>query len=211
MEEMLIRTLRKSDEEDLRKLIADAWYPKDAFSDQKLRSDLIRLEATFVLVASDWKRVVETEDEVKAVICGRLSRRRLPFRHICRGLGLVGLFLKLFLRSKASRRALAEEWDYYRVMRRLKRKKSLGRTAECTLFIVHSDLRGKGAGKKLMKELAAKAEQAGKANIHLFTDTSCNYGFYDAYGFDRLAACEMYSRTEKEERFEVYLYKLEIT
>lgn len=212
MEEILFRSFRKTDIKDLQRLIGDAWYPEDAFSDKRLRKDLIALEATYTLIASDWKLVAEMEGEVKAVIFGRLSKPRAFWKNFLRFFPLLGLFLKLLIRSRASRRALAEELDYSRAMRRLKRGRRLGRTTECTLFIVHSDLRGKGIGKRLMQDFTLKAKQARKTNIHLFTDTSCNYGFYDAYGFRRLASCEMTSRTDEDENetFEVYLYTMDV-
>ncbi len=212
MEEILFRSFRKEDAEGSRRLIGDAWYPKDSFSDQALRKDIINLEAMYALFASDWCLVAETEGEVKGVIYGRFSRRRAFFGNFPRCFPLFWTVLKLLFRSRASRRALAEEWDYSRAMRKLKRGKDLKKTAECTLFIVKSDLRGRGLGKKLMGELVNKARENGKRAIHLFTDTSCNYGFYDALGFERLSSHTLSFRSEeeKEETFDVYLYKKDI-
>ena len=57
--------------------------------------------------------------------------------------------------------------------------------AELALFAVRSSCQGKGIGKKLFHSALAYLKQQGLDEFYLFTDTSCNYGFYEHQGMCR--------------------------
>jgi GNAT superfamily N-acetyltransferase len=54
------------------------------------------------------------------------------------------------------------------------------------LFFVSSSLRGTGWGKRLMQNFEVAAQDTGASRLYLWTDSGCNYGFYDHYGFSRV-------------------------
>lgn len=60
-------------------------------------------------------------------------------------------------------------------------------SAELALFAVSSVCRGKGIGKMLYQSAKEYMEQEGVDSFYLFTDTSCNYGFYEHQGMKRQA------------------------
>ena len=70
-----------------------------------------------------------------------------------------------------------------------------GRTypAEIALFAVDSSCRGKGIGKVLFQSALDYMKEQKLDAFYLFTDTSCNYGFYEHQGMTR--------RCEKEHTF----------
>ena len=53
------------------------------------------------------------------------------------------------------------------------------------LFFVSSKLRGSGMGKQLMTDFEKMGRAKGAERLYLWTDKSCNYGFYDHIGFKR--------------------------
>ena len=67
--------------------------------------------------------------------------------------------------------------------------------AELTLFAVSSSCRGKGIGKMLFQSTLDYMKQEKLKEFYLFTDTSCNYGFYEHQGMKR--------RSEKEHIFNI--------
>lgn len=67
--------------------------------------------------------------------------------------------------------------------------------AELALFAVDASCRGKGIGKQLFQSALEYINQEKLDKFYLFTDTSCNYGFYEHQGMVR--------RKEKEHRFDV--------
>ena len=67
--------------------------------------------------------------------------------------------------------------------------------AELALFAVDSSCRGKGIGKQLFQSALDYMKQEQLDKFYLFTDTSCNYGFYEHQGMVR--------RKEKEHKFDI--------
>lgn len=55
-----------------------------------------------------------------------------------------------------------------------------------TLFAVNESCRGLGVGTKLLSELSEYLKSKNTKRIYLYTDTTCNYGFYEHKGFERL-------------------------
>lgn len=67
--------------------------------------------------------------------------------------------------------------------------------AELALFAVSSSCRGKGIGKILFQSALEHMDKTGLKEFYLFTDTTCNYGFYEHQGMIR--------RLEKEHTFNI--------
>lgn len=63
------------------------------------------------------------------------------------------------------------------------------------LFIVSEESRGLGVGKTLIKYLSNYMIDMKVNSIYLYTDTRCNYGFYDSQNFNRLNEKEIYFDT----------------
>ena len=66
--------------------------------------------------------------------------------------------------------------------------------AELALFAVRSSCQGKGIGKKLFHSALAYLKQQGLDEFYLFTDTSCNYGFYEHQACAAAARESIFSR-----------------
>ena len=47
-----------------------------------------------------------------------------------------------------------------------------------------------GCGKRLLQEVAAKAEQQGKRSLYLWADATCDYDYYGRHGFKTVAYFE---------------------
>ena len=81
-----------------------------------------------------------------------------------------------------------------------------------TLFAVTEDCRGLGVGKELLNRLLAYQKKSNTKNIYLYTDSTCNYGFYESQGFRRLGEKNMQiMRNHQQDTMEVYLYGYRLT
>lgn len=54
-----------------------------------------------------------------------------------------------------------------------------------TLFAVNENCRGLGVGRTLLAGLSEYLKKHNVKRIYLYTDTTCNYGFYEHQGFER--------------------------
>lgn len=84
--------------------------------------------------------------------------------------------------------------------------------AELTLLIVRPGMKGAGIGDRLYREVWDYLERENLQTICLFTDSSCNYGFYEHKGMRRIAQKTFYWKSEDEEKEgipeEYYLYEV---
>ena len=55
-----------------------------------------------------------------------------------------------------------------------------------TLFVVSEECQGLGIGKKLLSYFFEYEKQNDVKNIYVYTDSKCNYKFYDSQGFIKL-------------------------
>ena len=56
---------------------------------------------------------------------------------------------------------------------------------ELAFFAISEKCRGKGLGKKLFQTVVDYMKSQDISNFYLFTDTSCNYPFYEHMGLTR--------------------------
>ncbi|MBE6528076.1 MAG: GNAT family N-acetyltransferase [Thermoplasmata archaeon] len=63
--------------------------------------------------------------------------------------------------------------------------------AELRLLIVADECKGHGFGRMMMDEAERIAESSRKTGFFFYTDTDCNFGFYDHIGSSRVAEREI--------------------
>ena len=80
-----------------------------------------------------------------------------------------------------------------------------------SLFIVSEEVRGCGIGKELIRKFKSYLNNEGVEKIYLFTDSFCNYEFYDHLGFKRKNKKIInYLRNNKRNNLDIYLYSYEL-
>ena len=141
----------------------------DAYLDSCLCSQ------TFALVA-------EVKGAPVGVIMGRESNgRRCPVALRLRRLrSVLGLSLSKEGRAAAELFARIREIDRQLLS-------SCGKTyeGELVLFVINEQCRGMGLGRKLFRAASERMAARGISSWYLFTDTSCNYPFYEHLGLTR--------------------------
>ncbi|MEG2338038.1 MAG: GNAT family N-acetyltransferase, partial [Clostridium sp.] len=73
------------------------------------------------------------------------------------------------------------------------------------LFIVSKESQGLGIGKTLLGELLNHMKNKDVSQLYLYTDSNCNYGFYDSQGFTRIRETDIYFHNGSM-RLDVFLY-----
>lgn len=78
---------------------------------------------------------------------------------------------------------------------------------ELAFFAVNENYRGYGLGKSLFEKALTFFQQEQVKNFYLYTDTSCNYGFYEHQGMQRLANQRYQLPVTPPTEMEFYLYE----
>lgn len=154
----------------------------DAFKLQYLYSCLS--ESTYTCVA-------EQDGTVVGVIMGNTKNDYRIAAHLRHTANTLRYSLKM-RRMFRKERAGTQDYDaLHKIYREFSNKHRGEFDGVLTLFAVNRDCRGFGVGTALWDGLQEYLRCQGVKRIYLYTDTTCNYGFYERHGFHRLEAQTM--------------------
>ena len=135
------------------------------------------VEATYINIAEDNGKIV-------GIIMGNSKNDYDISKHI----NFMIKSLKYSLRIKFSRKNDKKELTGYQNLQNIYKKMLEKHKNEfdgvLTLFIVDEEYRGLGIGYKLLKDLLLYLKNKKTKKIYLYTDTTCNYKFYEKQGFN---------------------------
>ena len=191
-----IRRMTRSDYPQLVELIRRTWYadadadgqetPDDA-QDHGVASRLAAIDAQDCLARATHAAVAERDGRIVGAILGSAPARVTRMQRTWHRLRQVRLALPL-LASPAGRGGLMEQLAILQADRALVRAAGKTYPAEIALFLVAPESKGLGVGGRLFAHMLGTFRERGIHEYFLFTDTSCDYGFYEHKGLRRKAA-----------------------
>lgn len=202
-QQAIIRTLRRDDHADLIDLVRQIWYPQCS---QRCGRLAATVDWETALSDATIAKVAEEEGHPIAVILGRVDRHdsRAAW-NIHRRRALKALAALAF--SGEGRRILADLLGIAAVDNRMFRRRRHDYPAEVTLFLVSPSARGLGLGKRLFNTLMDEFRAAGVHEYFLYTDTSCNVGFYEHLGLQKVDEQQFTEMELPQTIDEFYLYE----
>lgn len=186
-----LREYRKQDFEALENIIRETWRYEE-FSSPKTASKLARVFLSSCLTNYTFSRVASIDGNIEGIILVKdIKKHKCPFSHRLKQIQtIVSLYLSAEGRSVSKIFRNINGIDKQLL---IENRKSY--PAELALFVVSSSCRGIGIGKKLFQAALDYMNGQTLNEFYLFTDTSCNYGFYEHQGMSR--------RCEKEHTFSI--------
>lgn len=202
------RRLKRRDYKEVRALICDAWRYDQAISNPRELNEFLELQLYNVLCHSNYTEVAVIGGRVAGFLFGRVNKspRLLPRLKFAGPREFDRLKLYFTAMGRKQLRAEAILSDIYK--RLIKgRKKEYG--GELVLFVVSEDYRGKGIGSHLQEGFKNYLRSRRVRSMCVYTDTYCNYKFYEDHGF-RLVDWEYIDwwrrKKLKNGRHKVFLY-----
>lgn len=189
--QITLRDYQKQDFKALEDIIRKTWHYDD-FSSPKTASKLARVFLTSCLTNYTFSRVaVDNGVPVGIILANNKSLHKCP---LSLKLQQIRALISLFL-SKEGRKVSKIFENVSGIDKQLLSECGKSYPAELALFAVNSSYRGKGIGKILFQSVLDYMNEQKINEFYLFTDTSCNYGFYEHKGMVR--------RCEKEHLFNI--------
>ena len=176
-----LRENHKSDFNELEGIIRQTWH-YDEFASPKTAAKLARVFLTSCLTNYTFSRVAVMNGKVVGIIlANNIAKHKCLFSN---RFAQFKAILSLFL-SKEGRNVSKIFGNVHGIDQQLLDENNKKYPAELALFAVSSECRGKGIGKMLFQSALEYMKQEELDNFYLFTDTSCNYGFYEHQGMER--------------------------
>lgn len=183
--EIQLRAYEKQDSRPLEDIIRETWN-YDRFASSKTAKKLARAFLTSCLTNYTFSQVAVLDGEpVGIILVNDIEKHHCKIGDRFRQ---IQALLSLYF-SGEGRKTMKIFESVNGIDKKLLKKTQKTYPAELALFAVASKCRGKGIGKNLFQSALAYMEQQGLKEFYLFTDTSCNYRFYEHQGMVR--RCEM--------------------
>ncbi|MDD2981067.1 MAG: GNAT family N-acetyltransferase [Hespellia sp.] len=180
-ETIIFREYKESDHFALSEIIRKTWQYDQLCSPKTAK----KLSCTYLdccLTDQTFTQVAVADGIPVGIIMGKNNRtHKCPLRF---RLKLIKSAAMLFF-SKEGRRiskifSCVEDID-----KNLQKNSPISYQGEVTFFAIDSKFRGMGLGKKLFQSLQNYMKSENIHNFFLFTDTTCNYPFYEHQGMIR--------------------------
>lgn len=207
-QKIIYRAFQKQDIPFITDIIREAWN-YDQFSSSKTAKKLSRLFLYSCLANQSYTQVAVENDIPIGIIMGKSMTSHVhPLIHRMKQFfSLASLYL-----SKEGRKVMKTFESVNHIDKELIAQNGYQYPGEVVFFAVSSSARGKGIGKRLFQFLLEYMKSEKIPRFFLFTDTSCNYGFYEHQGIIR--RCEQdttFYIKEQTATMSFFLYDYEVS
>lgn len=195
MKNVIYRDIKKEDLKEIEELIRDAFGFNNFIHNKELLDMITTLYLKETITESSFIKVASKDNKVLGVILCNATKDSTNYNHLFSHLSQENFPNTLPIKNDKDKNETNEflkiKKAYYEL---LKGKKALFDSC-INLFIVSKEARGIGIGKTLLSYSLKYMNSVGASFLYLFTDTRCNYGFYESQGFNRLDERNVYIKT----------------
>lgn len=204
MNPVTYRNLEKSDYPRIKSLIGSAFGIDKYVKDKSQLEYILNIYLQECIVSSTYAKVAIKDNQVIGIILGTVNGdKKIKKLHntTLYITNIVRIFFS-YLKKRGNVNDFSKLTDAYKEIIKGMENSFQG----CIqLFIVSEESRGLGVGKSLLNSLLSYMKSRNVNSLYLYTDSNCNYGFYDSQGFKRLNETDIYFDNGTI-RLDVYLY-----
>ena len=207
-EEITYRDLVKEDYPRLERIIGETWGFGRRCKDKKVAGLLEKAYWASLLSQADFARAALINGRpVVVVLAKREGKGGKNFAMIFRG-----IFYKLRLAVNAEGRGNLKIFrELNQQNRRMFKEQGEKFDGELIYLNIMRNKKGKGLGSRLWEDAKNYIQNSGGKNFFFFTDTTCDYKFYEKKGCQRIAASEkILDMGGQRKHLEMYIYKYEM-
>lgn len=197
------RPIQKSDYPILADLISDTWGYKK-FSSPKTAFRMGMLYLRGCLSDQTYSCVAVKRGTPVGLILGRGKKPGITALH--HRLAQLPWILALLL-TREGRSVARMFGGFSDIDSNLLKESGKQFDGELTLFVIRSDQRGAGIGNTLFGNFLYYLKSQCVKNFYLFTDTTCNYGFYEHKGLARIGEKSVKTPIQPDKEMQFFLYE----
>jgi GNAT superfamily N-acetyltransferase len=186
---IIFKKYDKSDNEAFERTLENVWNYHEYTDNETIRRLFIKTDVYKSLCESDYKECVYVDGLFAGIVLGKISPIKAMFINGVYYLKFLKYVLLLKVHSNESRHILKNFKVVYKVYKALLKKKQKYVKSELILFMVDPLFQRQGLGKLLVERFEKALIKKSKKNYFLFTDSQCNYEFYET---------NLYTKVEQE-------------
>lgn len=202
-----LRELKKRDLPALEDVIRKTWN-YDKFATPKTARKLAKVYLATCLTNQTYTRIAEVNGVPAGLILGKdIEKHHCPLKYRLHQIfSVCGLLI-----SKEGRGILNFYKNVDDIDNQLLKQCNKDYKGEIALFALSPEYRGLGIGKMLFHSLLAYMKSQSISDFCLYTDTSCNFGFYEHQGMVRQQQYKhLVNMKGQKVELEFYLYDMAV-
>lgn len=205
MGKVIYRNLVETDYETMKEFIGEAFGFNEFVKDKKLLDILLAGYLKECLLESSFSKVAQKDNQVVGFILGSAKKDKNRFENYNNILSIDPNEVDSIINDDKNKDLFKEFSKITDTYKELIRKRENDFQGCIQLFIVSKKYRGLGIGKSLVNHLFNYMRKMDVKSLYLYTDTRCNYKFYDIQNFNRIGEKEIYFKSLKTS-LNVFLY-----
>lgn len=184
MNQITIRDVEARDLPEIKAIIDEIWEFSDWFETEGAADTALGIYFNQVLYGNSFGKAALLDGKVVGVIFGHVKGELPKYRMLQED---NTKYIMSLLNMHEDDRSIINEFisKMHYGYEELIAKKIDSYDGVLDFLIVSEKAQGLKIGKKLWDELAAYFRETKAKSIYVFTDTECNFGFYDHLGFSR--------------------------
>lgn len=186
MEAIKYRPIEKKDYAAVGEIINQAFSLYRYVSDPKTLNCFKMQYIYSCLSEAAYTRAAEQNGKVIGVIMGNAKSDYRAFSHLNYIFHTIYYSLKMRYAGRKFKAGIDDFHKLHKIYHAFSQKHKGEFDGVLTLFAVNESCRGFGVGKTLLAGFSEYLKEQNVKRIYLYTDTTCNYGFYEHQGFERL-------------------------
>lgn len=202
-EEIIFREFKKEDSKIIEEIIIEAWHYNDLCS-SKIARKMAKVFLSSCLTNQTYTQVALLNNQPIGIIMAKNSRiHRCPFKYRIKQIrDIISLYLSTEGRQTSKIFSSVNSIDEELLNECTKKYEG-----EVAFFAISSKARGKGIGKRMFSNMLEYMKSQNIKDFYLYTDTSCNYGFYEHQGMiKRKEKCKTFFIQGKEAKMTFFIY-----
>lgn len=208
MAEIIYRKLKKGDYNEVETIINESFELYKYIDNPKILNTVLKIYLQSCLAEKTFSCVAEKDEKVIGVILGNAKNDYNILKHLKPIFMMSWYSLVMAVQSIGAKEATSDYKRMHKIYHELSANCGKKFDGVLTLFAITDNSRGFGVGKHLLASLCEYLKETDTKNIYLYTDSSCNVGFYDSQGFIRIGTKNMeITKENKKTNIDVYLYE----
>ena len=183
---VMYRELHKGDYEIIKKLIGDAVGFSEFIKDPDFLNLILNSYLQECILDSSFSKVAIKNGKVIGIILGNANKDKNKIKSFHNRISLISSLIKIMFTKNDNKKDLKEFSKIQKTYKEIFNGNKNNFQGCIQLFIVSKEFRGLGVGTSLMNYLFDYMKSTKVKSLYLYTDTRCNYQFYDKNNFKRL-------------------------
>lgn len=204
-QQVTFRDLEKSDFTIIEKIIIDTWHYEE-FCKPNTARHMAKFYLQSCLTEQTFSKVALMNQQVVGIIMAKSEEsHKGSFTHFYKPfIACLPLLI-----TKEGRKTLKMFHSFYKIDQELLAQSSKTFSGELSFFVLDEKARGLGIGKALFRQAKAYLQSEKVKDFYLYTDSTCNYSFYEHEGLHRIGEKTMHLPSQALDlHFFLYEYAL---